>query len=168
MDYTVNKEYSGLTDMYFAVWNGEKAPANYILVSFSERKLDCGVQPVAADLVEARLSGESEENQFVELISYSEDGTPVLNFDEPKSDENEVDNRKSIDEASLMKFLSIMEKIDILSWRNNFSSSREGLCWRIDIYTSEGFNKHIKGQARFPSEWSAFGLAMNELVESAK
>ena len=70
--------------------------------------------------------------------------------------------------ADLLRFLAVLQKIDILSWRSSFPSQREGISWRVDIYSENGGEKHSSGQARFPAEWAEFGKSISALVQSVQ
>ncbi len=161
-ELVLNREYSQITDLYFAVWE-DKGAANYIWVKIADKKLETGVQAVAEDPVAAKLDGDNKR-PFIELITYAEDGTPILNFDRPEDDINSNDCGSDIPEEVLESFRLSLQKLDILGWRNHFPSNRQGVSWRIDIYKSSG-QKHMDGKARFPMEWGAFSKAMSELVE---
>lgn len=164
LEFEINREYSRITDLYFAVWEQNKT-ANYIWVKVDKSRLESGVQPVAEDLIEKARGGDEDTNSFIELISYAEDGTPILHFDDPEEEAEEVEKGTPISEEALGRFVEKLQKMDILSWRNHFPSNRQGLSWRIDIYSTTG-QKHMDGQARFPIEWSAFSKAMSELVDA--
>lgn len=158
----LNREYSQITDLYFAVWEDNGA-ANYIWVKVADKKLETGVQAVAEDPIAAALDGDNKK-PFIELISYAADGTPILNFDGSEDDNENGTLGDDIPEDVLDAFRLSLQKIDILGWRNHFPSNRKGVSWRIDIYKTSG-QKHMDGKARFPSEWGAFSKAMSELVE---
>ena len=162
MDSLLNNEYSKFTDLHFAVWNMIK-PINFIWVDFEEKCVRCGVKdepndPVRDELDAAAAKGET----FVELISYDESGSPVLGFDE--SEKKYPFDSYPASEDDLLAFLCDLQELDILSWRNQFPSLREGLCWRIDIYYHGG-EKHMSGQTRFPPDWNEFGKSLNALVD---
>ena len=161
-ELVLNREYSQITDLYFSVWE-DKGAANYIWVKIADKKLETGVQAVAEDPIAAKLDG-SNKNPFIELITYAEDGTPILNFDQPEEDLNNKECGVDIPEEALESFRLALQKFDILSWRNHFPSNRQGVSWRIDIYKTSG-QKHMDGKARYPMEWGAFSKAMSEIVE---
>ena len=102
----------------------------------------------------------------MELISYDENGEAIRNFDN-FSFEEEIPFLKA-NRADLLKFLGVLQSIDILSWRNSFPSQRDGISWRVDIYSQNGSEKHSSGQARFPAEWAEFGRAISALVQSVQ
>lgn len=164
MENMVNREYSKITNMYFAIWQGDES-ANYILIDFANARMERGSQPVANDIIAARRR-EDDDNAFVELISYDRDGRPILNFDDPADDEPE-DMGVPVPKSAIEQLRLQLQAVDILSWRNNLPSSRKGISWRIDIY-SEGGEKHMSGQARFPTEWTRFSKAVSALVESCE
>ncbi len=161
-ELVLNREYSQITDLYFAVWE-DKGAANYIWVKIADKKLETGVQSVAEDPVAAKLEGGSKK-PFIELITYAEDGTPILNFDQSEEDLIKGEAGDAIPDDALENFRLALQKLDILGWRNHFPSNRKGISWRIDIYKTSG-QKHMDGQARYPMEWGAFSKAMSELVE---
>ncbi len=161
-ELVLNREYSQITDLYFAVWE-DKGAANYIWVKIADKKLETGVQSVAEDPISAKLEG-ANKKPFIELITYAEDGTPILNFDQPEEDLLKGEAGTDIPDNILENFRLSLQKIDILGWRNHFPSNRKGISWRIDIYKTSG-QKHMDGQARYPMEWGAFSKAMSELVE---
>ncbi len=161
-ELVLNREYSQITDLYFAVWEG-KGAANYIWVKVSEGKLETGTQAVAEDPVAAKLDGNTKK-PFIELITYAEDGTPILNFDQSEDDMINGYNGDDVPSEALEDFRLSLQKLDILGWRNHFPSNRKGISWRIDIYKTSG-QKHMDGQARYPMEWGAFSKAMSEIVE---
>ncbi len=162
-ELVLNREYSQITDLYFAVWE-DKGAANYIWVKVADKKLETGVQAVAEDPVAAKLEG-SARKPFIELITYAEDGTPILNFDQPEGDLIKGEHGDTIPDDALENFRLSLQKLDILGWRNHFPSNRKGVSWRIDIYKTSG-QKHMDGKARYPMEWGAFSKAMSELVEN--
>ncbi|MDR1003181.1 MAG: hypothetical protein LBL82_07935 [Oscillospiraceae bacterium] len=166
-EITLSKEYAQITDLYFAVWSDSGTPVNYILLDFSAKRLERGEQAAAEDPIEKRRAPKDDQSDFVELIKYSADGTPIYNFDEPKKDEGQKpkDTRDVIADGDIEEFLSALQKVDIFSWRNNMPSNREGLSWRVDIYAANDFSKHMSGHARFPLDWSQFVTALNKLVE---
>lgn len=166
LEFEINREYGRITDLYFAIWE-ENQTANYVWVKIEKRKLERGTQPVAEDPIEKKLEGDDTSGKFIELISYAEDGTPILNFDEPKEDDGDTEAGTPIKEEVIGKFIEKLQKMDILSWRNHFPSNRKGINWRIDIYSTTG-QKHMDGQARFPIEWSSFTRSMTELVEATE
>ena len=158
----LNREYSQITDLYFAVWE-DKGAANYIWVKVSDKKLETGVQAVAEDPIAAKLDGSSKK-PFIELITYAEDGTPILNFDQSEDELIGGDQGNTIPDDALENFRLALQKLDILGWRNHFPSNRKGVSWRIDIYKTSG-QKHMDGKARYPMEWGSFSKAMSEIVE---
>lgn len=161
----INKEYGRLSELFFAVWN-VNPPINYIWVDFEGRRVMCGQNDEICDLAGERRNLKQQGGKFIELISYDENGEPILNFDNFSFEEEVpfIDANK----ADLVKFLEVLQKIDILSWRNNFPSRREGISWRVDIYSQNGSEKHSSGQARFPTEWAEFGRAISALVQSVQ
>lgn len=161
----INKEYGRISELFFAVWN-VNPPINYIWVDFENRRVMCGQNDEICDLAGERRNLKQQGGKFVELISYNENGEPILNFDN-FSFEEEVPFIDA-NQADLIKFLEVLQKIDILSWRNSFPSRREGISWRIDIYSQNGSEKHSNGQARFPTEWAEFGRAISALVQSVQ
>ncbi len=163
-ELVLNREYSQITDLYFAVWE-DKSAANYIWVKIAEKKLETGVQAVAEDPVAAKLEG-ANKKPFIELITYAEDGTPILNFDQNEEDLIKGERGNDIPDDALENFRLALQKLDILGWRNHFPSNRKGISWRIDIYKTSG-QKHMDGQARYPMEWGAFSKAMSEIVEKS-
>lgn len=161
----INKEYSRLSELFFAVWNVEP-PINYIWVDFDNEQVMCGQHDEICDLAGERRNLRAQGGKFVELISYDENGEAIRNFD-AFSFEEEIPFLKA-NRADLMRFLGVLQKIDILSWRSSFPSQREGISWRIDIYSGNGSEKHSKGQARFPVEWAEFGKSISMLVQSVQ
>ncbi len=165
LDELLNSEYSKFTHLHFAVWNMIK-PINFIWVDFEEKCVKCGVKDEPDDPIQAEREAEAAKGEtFVELISYDDDGAPVLGFDE--KDSPKPYDIYPADPDDLVAFLCDLQDLEILSWRNQFPSLREGLCWRIDIYY-EGGQKHMSGQTRFPPDWEAFGKSLNALVEKAQ
>ncbi len=161
----INKEYSRISELFFAVWN-VNPPINYIWVDFENEKVMCGQHDEICDLAGERRSIKAQGGKFVELISYDENGEAIRNFD-TYSFEEDVPFLKA-NRADLLKFLGVLQSIDILSWRSNFPSQREGISWRVDIYSNNNSEKHSKGQARFPLEWSEFGKAISSVVQSVQ
>ena len=161
----INKEYSRISELFFAVWN-VKPPVNIIWVDFDKQLVMCGQHDVICDLAGERRNARTQGARFVELISYDENGNAIRNFDNC-SFEEEIPFLRA-NKADLLRFLAVLQKIDVLSWRNSFPSQREGISWRLDIYSSNGGEKHTSGQARFPTEWAEFGKAISELVEAVK
>jgi hypothetical protein len=162
---SINNEYDKITELYFAVWNMIK-PVNFIWVNFRERTVRCGSWGIFDDPKKAAEEFDSNKGEeFVELISYDNNGRPVLSFDEQQF--NVPGSCSEAAAADLLHFLETLESIDFLNWRPLYPSLREGLCWRIDTYMEDG-QKHYSGQSRFPSQWAAFGKALNELVESVQ
>lgn len=163
MENLANHTYSEITDLHFAVWNMIK-PVNFIWVDFADKCVRCGVKDEPDDPIKAeREQNEAMKDEFVELISYDEDGRPVLGFD-GEAQKEEPYASYSADDIQLGEFTDELKRIDLLSWRNQYPSMREGLCWRIDVYYNGG-EKHMSGQSRFPAEWASFGKALNLLVE---
>ncbi|MBP3414320.1 MAG: hypothetical protein J6L81_03865 [Clostridia bacterium] len=166
MDSPLNNEYSKLHHLHFAVWNMIK-PINFIWVDFDEQCVRCGVKNEPDDPIAAMREEEAAKDEvFVELISYDDDGMPVLGFDPKESEKPYTEYPAQSDD--LVAFLCDLQELDILSWRNQFPSLREGLCWRIDIYYDEKGEKHMSGQTRFPPDWAAFGKSLNALVEKVQ
>ena len=144
-------------------------PVNFIWVDFTERVVRCGVKDETTDTIaDQRELDEQQKNAFVELIAYDDDGNPILGFDAPIKKQKEPWSTYPAEQAELEAFLGDMEEIDLLGWRNSLPSLNEGLCWRIDIYSRTGKEKHMSGQARFPSQWSAFGKSLNALVQKVE
>ncbi len=164
-DITINKEYSRISELFFAVWN-VNPPINYIWVDFANNCLMCGQNDRICDLAGERRNQRGQGGKFVELISYDKNGEPILNFDSFSSDDGA--RFVAASRSDLMKFLATLQKIDILSWRNSFPSRREGISWRVDIYSENGGQKHSNGQARFPMEWTEFGQSISTLVQSVQ
>ena len=162
---TINKEYGRISELFFAVWN-VNPPINYIWVDFENKRVMCGQNDEICDLAGERRNIKTQGGKFVELISYDENGEPILNFDNFSFEEDAPFVEAS--QADLMKFLSVLQKIDILSWRSSFPSRREGISWRVDIYSQNGSEKHSSGQARFPLEWAEFGRSISALVQSVQ
>lgn len=162
--FIINKEYGKISELFFAVWN-VKPPINYIWVDFDKCKIMCGQNDEICDLAAERRNLNNQGGKFVELISYDESGEPILNFDSFSFEQGApfIDLNK----ADALKFLAVLQKIDVLAWRNSFPSKREGISWRVDIYSNNGSEKHSNGQARFPLEWAEFGKAISTLVQSA-
>ena len=155
----INKEYGRICELFFAVWN-VSPPVNYIWVDFDNQQVMCGQHDDVCDLAGERRNLRSQGGKFVELISYDENGEAIRNFDSFSFEEA---NR-----ADLLSFLATLQKIDILSWRNTFPSQRDGISWRVDIYSENGGEKHSTGQARFPAEWAEFGKSISALVQSVQ
>ena len=165
LENTQNSLYQRFSDLHFAVWNMIK-PVNYIWVDFDDRCVRCGVKNEPTDAIaDERAAAELAKDAFIELISYDEDGSPILGFDDEAVKKDYAEYPAS--DEDIAAFLGDMESIDLLGWRNQFPSLREGLCWRIDVYY-EGGEKHISGQARFPQEWTAFGKSLNALVKRSQ
>ena len=160
----IKPEYRSITDLYFAVWD-MTPPYNYIWVDFAGRRLSKGTKKVDEDPIQTRREANPidllKRMDYVELISYDEQGRAVLGFDKSDAidDRGIPANRKDLDD-----FLSDLQDIGILDWREQYPSMRDGLCWRIDIYSDDG-EKHMSGQTRFPQEWAAFGRAMAILID---
>ncbi len=161
----INEEYSRISELFFAVWNVDP-PINYIWVDFASEQVVCGQHDQICDLAGERRSLKAQGGRFVELISYDENGEAIRNFD-GYSFEEKIPFLKA-NRADLLQFLGVLQTVEILSWRNNMPSKREGISWRIDIYSSNGSEKHSKGQARFPKEWTDFGKAISELVQAVQ
>jgi hypothetical protein len=161
----INKEYSRISELFFAVWN-TSPPINYIWVDFENEKVVGGHHDSVCDLAGERRNLRNQGGRFVELISYDEKGNAIRNFDNYTFEED-VPFVKA-NRADLLRFLAVLQQIDILSWRNSFPSQREGISWRVDIYSSNGSEKHSSGQARFPLNWAEFGRAIGELLQSAQ
>jgi len=168
LDSIANQQYLQITDLHFAVWNMIK-PVNFIWVDVKNRCVKVGTKDDSTDTVqdirEAKLAA---KDAFVELISYDANGVPILHFDDDDEDAGFIDGfttyRAKADD--LVTFLSDMEDIGILDWKN-YPSLREGQCWRIDIYYIGG-EKHISGQSRFPAQWAEFGKALTGLINKVK
>ena len=175
----IKGEYANLSDLYFAVWD-MIPPYNFVWVDFKGKRLQTGVKKVDEDPIAAinkSVGGgfsQTDEQDFVELISYDSEGLPVLNFDGPNRSEKGWINAKDICINALLKEL---QEMDILDWRCQYPSIREGICWRVDIYGSiygssdkgeEKIEKHLSGQARFPNDWQRFGKAIAAFVESCQ
>ncbi|MCL2486484.1 MAG: hypothetical protein FWE86_02650 [Oscillospiraceae bacterium] len=171
--FGINGEYTGLTDLYFAVWD-MIPPYNYIWIDFKGKRLLTGTKkdnedPVAA--IKNNPSGpnadQDDEEDFVELISYDADGNPVVKFEDPDLAEKGRGKKGWIKakEADINTLLRELQDMDILGWRNQYPSIRDGICWRVDLYGSPG-EKHMSGQARFPAEWHRFGKAVAAFAES--
>ena len=163
MATTIKPEYQKITDLYFAVWD-MAPPYNYIWVDFAGGRLSKGTKKIDEDPIKTRREANPidllDRMDYVELISYDEQGRAMLGFEQPDSDDGGIPaNRRYLD-----AFLRDLQDIDILAWREQYPSMRDGLCWRIDIYT-EGGEKHMSGQTRFPQEWAAFGRAMAVLID---
>ena len=161
----INKEYSRISELFFAVWNNNP-PINYIWIDFENQQVVGGHHDAICDLAGERRRLNDQGGKFVELISYDENGEAIRNFD-AFSFEEEIPFLKA-NRADLMRFLGVLQKIDILSWRSSCPSQREGISWRIDIYSGNGSEKHSKGQARFPVEWAEFGKSISMLVQSVQ
>ena len=161
----INKEYGRISELFFAVWN-VSPPVNYIWVDFENEQVMCGQHDDTCDLAGERRNLRSQGGKFVELISYDENGEAIRNFDS-FSFEEEIPFLKA-NRADLLSFLSVLQNIDILSWRNSFPSQRDGISWRVDIYSDNGSEKHSSGQARFPTEWAEFGKSISTLVQSVQ
>ena len=159
----INKEYGRLSELFFAVWN-VSPPVNYIWVDFDNQQVMCGQHDEICDLAGERRNLKAQGGKFVELISYDENGEAIRNFD---NFGEELPFLKA-NRADLLSFLSVLQQIDILSWRNSFPSQRDGISWRVDIYSQNGSEKHSSGQARFPTEWAEFGRAISALVQSVQ
>lgn len=168
MESSKNPAYSGFTDLHFAVWNMIK-PVNYIWIDFVDRCVRCGVKDEPTDAIQdERAALEALKDRFVELISYDAEGKPVLSFDDSRPVLENVDYQSYPTTLSdLELFLDEMEEIDLLGWKEQWPSLREGLCWRIDCYY-EGGEKHLSGQSRFPEHWTLFGKSLNGLVKKAQ
>lgn len=160
---TINEEYSRISELFFAVWNGNP-PINYVWVDFENGQVLCGQHDAVCDLAGERRSIQAQGGRFVELISYDENGEAIRNFDNCCFEENPPFQKVS--RADLIRFLGVLQTIEILSWRNNMPSKREGISWRVDIYSKNNSEKHSKGQARFPKEWTDFGKAVSELLQA--
>lgn len=163
-----SQTYAQFTDLHFAVWNMIK-PINYIWIDFTSRCVRCGVKDEPTDAVQdERAAIAAAKDSFVELISYDADGKPVLGFDE-EAPIIEDSNRQTYpcSESDLELFLEELEEVNLLGWKNQFPSLREGLCWRIDCYYG-GKEKHMSGQSRFPEQWTLFGKSLNGLVKKAQ
>ena len=161
----INKEYSRINELFFAVWN-VKPPINYIWVDFEAGQVMCGQSDEICDLAGERRNLKAQGGKFVELISYDENNEAICNFDNYAFEEEAP--FLPANRADMLKFLGILQKIDILSWRNHFPSQRDGISWRVDIYSSNGSEKHSSGQARFPVEWAEFGRGISALVQSVQ
>ena len=161
----INKEYGRLSELFFAVWN-VSPPVNYIWVDFDNQQVMCGQHDEICDLAGERRNLKAQGGKFVELISYDENGEAIRNFDS-FSFEEEIPFLRA-NRADLLNFLAVLQSIDILSWRNSFPSQRDGISWRVDIYSQNGSEKHSSGQARFPTEWAEFGRAISALVQSVQ
>ena len=162
---SINKEYSRISELFFAVWN-VSPPVNYIWVDFANQQVMCGQHDEICDLAGERKNLREQGGKFVELISYDENGEAIRNFD-CFSFEEEIPFLKA-NRADLLRFLAVLQKIDILSWRSSFPSQREGISGRVDIYSENGGEKHSSGQARFPAEWAEFGKSISALVQSVQ
>ena len=112
----INKEYGRISELFFAVWN-VSPPVNYIWVDFENEQVMCGQHDNTCDLAGERRNLRSQGGKFVELISYDENGEAIRNFDS-YSFEEEIPFLKA-NRADLLSFLSVLQKIDILSWRNS-------------------------------------------------
>lgn len=161
----INEEYGRISELFFAVWNVDP-PINYIWVDFEAEQVMCGQYERVCDLAGERRSIRAQGGKFVELISYDENGEAIRNFDGCSFEEKVPFLKAS--RADLLRFLGELQKVEILSWRNNLPSKREGISWRIDIYSGNGSEKHSKGQARFPKEWADFGKAISTLVQAVQ
>ena len=161
----INKEYSRISELFFAVWNNNP-PINYIWIDFENQQVVGGHHDAICDLAGERRRLNDQGGKFVELISYDENGKPILHFDNYTFEED-VPFVKA-NRADLLRFLAVLQKIDVLSWRNSFPSHREGISWRLDIYSVNGGEKHSSGQARFPVYWAEFGKALGELLQAAQ
>lgn len=169
----INEEYSRISELFFAVWNAQP-PINYIWVDFENSQVMCGQYERVCDLAGERRSVRSQGGKFVELISYDENGEAIRNFDNCSFEEKPPFLKAN--RADLLKFLGQLQSVEILSWRGNLPSKREGISWRIDIYSGSAEanvpahigEKHCKGQARFPKEWTQFGKAISELVQAVQ
>ncbi|MBQ4312887.1 MAG: hypothetical protein IJC18_01635 [Clostridia bacterium] len=164
MDNNENYQYLDITDLHFAVWNMIK-PVNFIWIDFTDKCVRCGSKDEPTDTIKEDIElQEAQKEAFQELISYDEDGLPVLCFDKEPGRNDDPYTTYPADDADLLGFLGDMEEIDMLSWRTQYPSLREGLCWRIDVYFNEG-EKHFSGQARFPQNWAEFGKSLDGLVK---
>lgn len=162
---TINREYGRISELFFAVWN-VKPPINYIWVDFDGGQVMCGQHDEICDLAGERRSIQAQGGKFIELISYDENGEAIRNFDNYSFEEEAP--FLAANRSDLLQFLGVLQNIDVLGWRNNFPSQRDGISWRVDIYSSNGSEKHSKGQARFPVEWAEFGRAISALVQSVQ
>ncbi len=166
MNSVANQQYLQITDIHFAFWNMIK-PVNFIWVDVKDRCVKVGSKDEATDTVKDVLDAkEAKKDSYIELISYDSDGEPVLNFD---GDGAEYDDGYTTYKASaedLVIFLSDMEDIGLLEWKN-YPSLREGVCWRIDIHSVSG-EKHFSGQSRYPQQWAEFCKALNGLVKKVQ
>ena len=169
MENVPSKDYRSFQHLHFAVWNMVK-PINYIWIDFEDGCVRCGTKDEPTDAVKDEIEAiEQRKNAFIELISYDDEGKPLLGFDSA-DDPYVMDSRCTeypVSEDDLAAFLCDMHDMELLSWRNHFPSMREGLCWRIDIYY-EGGEKHLSGQSRFPEHWVEFGKTLGNLVKKAQ
>jgi len=160
-----NQQYLQITDLHFAVWNMIK-PVNFIWVDVKNRCVKVGSKDEATDTVQDIVEAKTAAKEaYIELISYDENGTPILRFDEDSQFDDGYTTYKAKAE-DLVIFLSDMEDIGLLEWKN-YPSLREGVCWRIDVHYIGG-EKHISGQSRFPAQWTEFGKALNGLIKKVQ
>ena len=113
-------------------------PVNYIWVDFDNQQVMCGQHDEMCDLAGERRNLKAQGGKFVELISYDENGEAIRNFDN-FSFEEEIPFLKA-NRADLLKFLGVLQSIDILSWRNSFPSQRDGISWRVENAPESGKN----------------------------
>ena len=166
MNSVANKQYLRITDIHFAFWNMIK-PVNFIWVDVKDRCVKVGSKDEATDTVQDTLEAQNaSKDAFVELISYDAAGEPVLNFEEKQTEYEDGYTTYKASAEDLVIFLSDMEDIGLLEWKN-YPSLREGVCWRIDIHSVDG-EKHISGQSRFPQQWAEFCKALNGLVKKVQ
>lgn len=166
MNAIANQQYLQITDLHFAVWNMVK-PVNFIWVDVKNRCLKVGTKDEATDTVQDVIDArQAQKDAFIELISYDEEGKPILRFDEDEAVFEDGYTTYKASAEDLVIFLSDMEDIGLLEWKN-YPSLREGVCWRIDVHYAGG-EKHISGQSRFPAQWTEFGKALNGLVRKVQ
>lgn len=142
-------------------------PVNFIWVDVENRCVKVGSKDeptdTVQDIIDARAAA---RDKYIELIFYGEDGAPILNFDDEAAVFEDGYTTYRARAEDLVIFLSDMQDIDLLGWKN-YPSLREGICWRIDIHYPGG-EKHISGQSRFPAQWSEFGKALNGLIKKVQ
>ena len=142
-------------------------PVNFIWVDVKDRCVKVGTKDEATDTVlDVIAAKEARKDAYVELISYDDAGEPVLNFEERIIEYEDGYTTYPASAEDLVIFLSDMEDIGLLDWKN-YPSLREGVCWRIDIHHVGG-EKHISGQSRYPQQWAEFCKALNGLVKKVQ